>query len=587
MNTVAARPPRIVHITTTDISLVLLLGPQLRAFREAGYEVIGVSAPGPHVRTLEEWGIEHVPLESATRSMDPRRDVAALVELTQLLRRLHPDLVHTHNPKPGVYGRVAARLARVPAVVNTVHGLYALPDDPIAKRVVVYGLERLAVTCSDAELVQNPEDIETMRALRFPARKLHLLGNGIDLARFDRSRMSAERRRALRDAFGATDDDVVCGLVGRLVWEKGYREVFAAANELARRAPQVKIVVVGPRDEAKSDAVTPADISRATRDGGITFLGMRDDVEELYAAMDVYVLASHREGWPRSAMEAAAMGVPLVATDIRGCRQVIDDGVTGLLVPERDASALVDAIAQLAGDRSLRRRMGEAGRDKAARDFDDRKVIDRTLAVYEQLLGPPRRSSGLVVRSATRADVGRMAELHADRLDEGFLRTLGPRFLAQLYRCVIDTDDAFAHVATLDGRVVGFSAAATDVGRLYRHFMARRGVIAAVGAAPRLLASWRQVLETLRYPSDSEELPAAEVLAVAVDAAVAGRGVGTKLIAATVAELEARGVVDAKVVTGAGNDPALALYGAAGFVHRASITVHEGVNSEVLVWSSR
>src|SRR4051794_14104636 len=147
--------PRLVHLTTADISLSLLLGPQLRAFAEAGYEVIGISAPGPHVKDLEDWGIQHIALRSATRSMDPRRDVRALFELRGLFRDLAPDIVHTHNPKPGLYGRIAARLARVPVIVNTVHGLYALPGDPLVKRAVVYTLERIASTCSHAELVQN------------------------------------------------------------------------------------------------------------------------------------------------------------------------------------------------------------------------------------------------------------------------------------------------------------------------------------------------------------------------------------------------------------------------------------------------
>jgi glycosyltransferase involved in cell wall biosynthesis len=379
--------PRIVHVTTTDISLSLLLGPQLRAFTAAGYEVIGASAPGPHVADLTSWGIRHEPLANATRSMDPRRDAQALFELRTLFRRLAPDLVHTHNPKPGLYGRFAARWARVPAVVNTVHGLYAVPEDRWAKRAVVYSLERAAAACSDAELLQNVEDIDVLRRLRVPDRKLHLLGNGVDLERFDPDRVDPIQVAERRDSIGAAPGDIVCGVVGRLVWEKGYREVFEAATRLRSLAPRVHFVVIGPTDYAKDDAITEADIARAERDGGIRFLGMRDDVEDLYPAMDMYVLASYREGFPRSAMEAAAMGRPLVATNIRGCRQVVDDGVTGRLVPVGDSAALADAIAAIAGDDAGRAAMGRAGRAKALREFDDRKVIDITLGVYERLLG--------------------------------------------------------------------------------------------------------------------------------------------------------------------------------------------------------
>ena len=372
------------------MSLALLLGPQLRAFATAGYEVIGMSAPGEWVGQLKAGGIRHVPLRHATRALAPTHDARAFGELRALFRALRPDIVHTHNPKPGVYGRIAARAAHVPAIVNTVHGLYATADDTRVRRAVVYTLERLAARCSHAELVQNPEDVEVLARLGVPRSKLHLLGNGIDLARFDPSRVSPDRTAQLRAEMGAGPDDVVCGLVGRLVWEKGYREVFAAAARLRVTAPQVRVVVVGPHDSDKPDAITDADLDRARRDG-VTFLGLRHDVEALYAAMDLYVLASHREGFPRSAMEAAAMGVPVVATRIRGCRQVVDDGRTGRLVPVRDATALADAIADLAADAGLRLTLGEAARAKAQREFDQQCVIDTTLAVYERLLA--RRTS--------------------------------------------------------------------------------------------------------------------------------------------------------------------------------------------------
>ncbi len=383
---VVAPRRRLVHLTTTDISLALLLGPQLRAYRDSGFEVIGVSAPGQYVAELERDGIRHIALEHSTRSMAPHRDAAAFAELVGVLRRLRPTIVHTHNPKPGVYGRLAARVARVPVVVNTVHGLYALPEDRFAKRAVVYGLERIAATASHAELLQNVEDVDVLRRLRIPASKLFVLGNGVDLGRFDRARVDASRVDVLRKEMGARDGDVVVGLVGRLVWEKGYREVLDAARRLHDAAPNVRIVIVGGRDEEKADALSAADIEAAEQLGNVAFLGHRGDVEELYPAFDVYALASYREGFPRSAMEAAAMGCPIVATDIRGCRQVVDDGVTGRLVRVRDAGALADAIAELALNPDRRHAMGEAARAKAQRDFDQQRVIDRTLATYRRLL---------------------------------------------------------------------------------------------------------------------------------------------------------------------------------------------------------
>lgn len=382
----SAARPRLVHVTTTDMSLELLLGPQLRAFAAAGYEVIGASAPGPFVAALEAGGIAHVPLRHATRAMAPGSDLAALGELHSLFRRLRPDVVHTHNPKPGLYGRVAARAARVPAVVNTVHGLYAVATDRWTRRWLVYGLERMASVCSHAELVQNPEDLHTLAQLGVPDAKLQLLGNGVDLGRFDRRRFSPDSVAGLRRELGAGPSDVVCLLVGRLVAEKGYREVFTAVSRLRRQLPRLRVAVAGPTDPAKADALGEAEIRRAEIETGIRFLGLRHDVDALYAAADLYVLASHREGFPRSAMEAAAMGLPVVATDIRGCRQVVRDGVTGLLVPVRDPEALAGAIARLVGDGELRRRMGMAAQAIACRDFDQQRVIAITLDTYRRLL---------------------------------------------------------------------------------------------------------------------------------------------------------------------------------------------------------
>lgn len=378
--------PVVVHVTTTDMSLELLLGPQLEAIRRAGYAVYGASAPGPHVSALEARGIPHLPLRHATRAMAPFTDARALSELLKLFRRLRPTIVHTHNPKPGWYGRLAAHLARVPVVVNTVHGLYATEDDSWAKRAVVYGLERAAATCSDAELLQNAEDRPVLRRLGVPQDRLIALGNGIDLTRFNPARISAAQRATARADLGAqSNDDVVIGSVGRLVREKGYPELFAAARLLRGEVGDVRVVIVGGDDPDKPDALDAIDRQRAA-DAGVRFLGHREDVEALYAGMDVLVLASHREGFPRAPMEAAAMGVPTIATDIRGCRQAVDDGVTGRLVPVGDIEALARAMHELATDREQRRRLGRAARQKALREFDVDRCVEVTLATYGRLL---------------------------------------------------------------------------------------------------------------------------------------------------------------------------------------------------------
>ncbi len=238
--------------------------------------------------------------------------------------------------------------------------------------------ERLAAAFSDAELVQNEEDIVTLRRLRVPAPKLHLLGNGIDLDRF---RPRPAQRDEVRTELGIDDDTVVVGAVGRLVWEKGYAELFEAAKEILAVRGDVVFVVAGPFDPDKGDPLTADDVAAAEA-AGVRFLGHRDDPERLYQAFDVYVLASHREGFPRSAMEAAATGLPIVACDIRGSRQVVDHGVTGLLGTVRSPASLRSNIELLVDDPDLRSSMSAAALDKARRDFDQQTVIERTLAVY-------------------------------------------------------------------------------------------------------------------------------------------------------------------------------------------------------------
>jgi glycosyltransferase involved in cell wall biosynthesis len=371
-------PVTVAHLTTVDMSLRFLVLAQLRAVRDRGGRAIGISAPGPWVAELEAEGIEHFPLLSSTRAMNLGSDARAARELWHIVKREHVDVLHTHNPKPGLYGRVVGRAARVPIVVNTVHGLYATEDDSALKRAVVYALEGIAARCSDAELFQNPEDLALMERLHL-TRRARLLGNGIDLGRFDPARFSSDERAAVRAELGADDDTVLVGAVGRLVAEKGYPELFDAVVALP---DQFRLVVVGGMDPEKPDSLTPAVIERAEAHG-VQLLGHRDDVDRLYAAMDVFVLASHREGFPRAAMEASAMALPVVATDVRGCREVVVPGVTGTLVPVRDPAALTAALLAL-GDASTRSRMGAAARSQAVAHFDERRVVETVLESYRE-----------------------------------------------------------------------------------------------------------------------------------------------------------------------------------------------------------
>ena len=373
---------KVMHLTTVDSSLRYLLRPQLTAVRDRGGESVGVSAPGPDVDSLARDGIRHVPLTASTRAMNPLADLRAAAELWRILLRERPDVLHTHNPKPGLYGRVVGRLAGVPIVVNTNHGLYATAEHGRLRRTAVLGMEAVAARFSHAELVQNPEDLDLLLRRRVNRRnRTRLLGNGIDLQRFRPGALDPVERAALRAELGAGPDDVVVGMVGRLVAEKGVLELLAAARLLGD--PYV-VVVIGPDDPAKPDALD-RDTVRTAEAAGVRFLGLREDVDRLYGVMDIFVLPSWREGFPRAAMEAAASGLPVVATDVRGCRQVVDHEVTGLLVPVRDPVALANAIRALGEDPAARAGYGAAAATKACREFDESRVVQTVLDTYASI----------------------------------------------------------------------------------------------------------------------------------------------------------------------------------------------------------
>ena len=365
-------PVRIAHLTTVDMSLALLLETELRADVEAGHAVFGISAPGPYVARVEALGVTHVPLPSFTRAWSLRDDLRATRELAAAIRRLDLDVLHTHTPKAGILGRVLGRALRVPAVVNTCHGLWIRDGDAGPKRTIVLGIEGLASWFSHAELFQNAEDRERLR-LFVPDGKAEVVGNGIDLDRF---RFDPAGRAGLRAAWEVEPDEVLIGGVGRRVAEKGILELEAAVRRLSGR---VRAVWVGPDDDDKPDAL-------AAGDGPVRSLGSLDDMPAVYSAFDVFVLPSHREGFSRSAMEAAACGRAMVLSDIRGCREIGTHDEHLVLVPPRDVDALRAALARLVDDRATRDRLGAAAAARASTAFDQRRVAARSLATYERVL---------------------------------------------------------------------------------------------------------------------------------------------------------------------------------------------------------
>jgi len=392
-------PLKVAHICTVDISLRYMLLNQMLSLREAGYHVSGISAPGPEIAAVRAAGIPYFPA-GLTRNFTPAADLKALWQLYRLLRRERFTIVHTHTPKAGLLGQLAARMAGVPVVVNTVHGFYFHERmRPFWRRFYIR-MEKIAALCSDLILSQNQEDIEAAVRERICRReKIQYLGNGFDIEAFERARVDAGTLARKRAELGLPPGARVVGFVGRLVAEKGILELLEAGRSLVERCPGLRLLIVGPLDTDKPDALTPEIARQYGLERACIFTGRRDDMPGLYALMDVLVLPSHREGFPRTPMEASLMGVPSVVTDVRGCREAVEHGRNGLVVPFGDIPALAEAILWVLEDRELARRLGENGRRMALERFDERHVFQNVKNAYARLLRqkglpPPQQAAG-------------------------------------------------------------------------------------------------------------------------------------------------------------------------------------------------
>ncbi|MGW4894920.1 glycosyltransferase [Kitasatospora sp. NPDC004240] len=381
------RPLRVAHLTTVGTRLQRLLATELTVDLEAGFDTYGISVPGPCVEQLAAIGVRHEPLHALTRAWQPRADAAAARELFAVLDRLRPDVLHTHHLKTGVLGRIVGRFAQVPVVVNTCHGLRTQARDPFAKRAFVLGAEALAARFSHAELYQHGEDRRAL-ARAVPAHRSRVVGNGVDLSRFAGDPVDRARSRArIRTELGVGEHELLVGGVGRRVAGKGIGEYAEAARALAGKGRFVWIGPDGPADPDDPDGPDKPDAYGAYgaefgAGSGVEFLGSRADMPAVYAALDVFVLPSHWEGFSRSAMEAAAGGLPMVLSDIRGCREIGGHGEHLLLAPPGDARALTCALDRLLTEPGLRERLGAAARQRAVAHFDQRAVARISLETY-------------------------------------------------------------------------------------------------------------------------------------------------------------------------------------------------------------
>ncbi|MFP4224454.1 MAG: glycosyltransferase family 4 protein [Phycisphaeraceae bacterium] len=378
--------PRVAKVCAIDFSVLKLLRPQIEAMQQAGYDVVSFCSDGPSRPQLEAEGLAIEPVEIARR-IAPWQDLKALVRLTRLFRRGRFDIVHTHTPKAALLGQLAAWLARVPVRVNTVHGLYYLAFDEGLRRRLFKALEIFACRLATYVFSQSEEDLDLMQRERLvDPERLAWLGNGIDLTRFRPGPERREDRRQVREELGLPEDAFVVGIVARMVPEKGFRELFEAFARLRGKADNAYLLHVGIVDHSRSAEVSPESAEQFGVAEFCRFAGQRDDVDRLMAAMDVFCLPSYREGYPRSVMEANAMGLPAVATDIRGCREAVQEEVNGLLVPAKEVEPLAAALWRLYENADLRQQLSEGARRRAEQVFDEQRVIDKILAAYRRLL---------------------------------------------------------------------------------------------------------------------------------------------------------------------------------------------------------
>ncbi len=369
---------KILQLCAVDFTLYHFLMPLIRGLGAAGHEVVAACADGPLAAQVRDEGVRVEAVPFTRGLLRPRQHLAAYRSLRALLRRERFDMVHVHTPVAALIGRIAARHESVPKIVYTAHGFYFHDRMPAWKRSAYVALERLGGRYTDVLFTQAEEDAETARRLKLcRSGVIEAIGNGVDVTRFHPATEPGERER-LREEHGTPAEATVVVMVGRLVAEKGYRELLTAMYSVGAH-----LWIVGERltTEHAQDVGDALDRARDDPHLGprLHMLGQRTDVERLLRAADIFTLPSHREGMPRSIIEAMMTGLPVVATDVRGSREEVVPEETGLLVPVGDAVALAAALDRLARDAALRKALGAAGLRRARELYDEDVVIERQL----------------------------------------------------------------------------------------------------------------------------------------------------------------------------------------------------------------
>lgn len=352
--------------------------PVAESARERGYEVHVATQAGATVGEITRLGFEHHELPLTRSGKNPVRELKALMALWALCWRVRPDVLHLVTIKPVLYGGIVARLSPVKGVLAAISGLgfvfMATGRKAVLLRKIISVLYRAALAKPNLRAVfQNPDDLQALTAIGAitPEKSVLIRGSGVDLDQYQPS----------PEPPGVP----VVTLVARLLRDKGVLEFVTAARILAQRGVSARFQLVGEPDPGNPSSISPDELTGWKEEGVVTCLGYRSDIALVLSQSHIVALPSYREGLPKVLVEAAACGRAVVTTDVPGCRDAIEPGVSGLLVPVRDAQAFADAIQRLVEDAALRQQMGKAGRVLAESAFAIESIVAQHLEIYRTL----------------------------------------------------------------------------------------------------------------------------------------------------------------------------------------------------------
>lgn len=380
---------KLIRITTVPISLRDLLKGQLNFLSQNGFEVVGVSSPGLELEEVREReGVPVIAVEMS-RTISPIRDLMALWKLYKVFRKERPFIVHTHTPKAGTVGMLAAKLAKVPVRLHTVAGLPLLEATGI-KRKLLNIVERITYSCA---IKVYPNSMGLQKIIldnKFTsAEKLKVIGNGssngIDINEFNPETVSQRSKNFLRSELGIKPDDLVFLFVGRVVTDKGLNELVEAFYEISSSYTNCRLLIVGNRENSLDPLAVKTD-KLIQESSSIHMIGYKRNVVNYFAISDVFVFPSYREGFPNVVMQAAAMKLNAIVTNINGCNEMIQNGENGWVVPVKDANLLRDKMRWCVENREASRIMGEKSRKLMQEKFERKFVHGEILREYYSFL---------------------------------------------------------------------------------------------------------------------------------------------------------------------------------------------------------